>query len=86
MNLYLQFVNYYLYIRYLQGVAFLNEINLGRYWPFGGPQVTLYVPATFLKPPPNINILVMLELEKAPQDLAIQFIDHPILDGPIRTN
>ncbi|VVC31544.1 Glycoside hydrolase superfamily,Beta-galactosidase 1-like,Glycoside hydrolase, family [Cinara cedri] len=66
-----------------KGVAFLNEINLGRYWPIGGPQVTLYVPAAFLKPPPSINTLVMLELENAPQDLAVQFIDYPILDGPI---
>lgn len=67
----------------LQGVAFLNEINLGRYWPLGGPQVTLYVPATFLKPSPGLNTLVMFELESAPQDLAVKFVDMPILNGPI---
>ncbi|CAI6367734.1 unnamed protein product [Macrosiphum euphorbiae] len=27
-----------------KGVAFLNDINLGRYWPLAGPQITLYVP------------------------------------------
>lgn len=69
----------------MQGVAFLNEINLGRYWPLAGPQVTLYVPATFLKPPPEINTLVMFELENAPKKLAIKFVDKPILDGPINT-
>ncbi|XP_025209007.1 beta-galactosidase-like [Melanaphis sacchari] len=67
-----------------KGVVFLNDKNLGRYWPLAGPQVTLYVPATFLKPPPNINTLVMFELENAPQDLAIKFVDKPILNGPIQ--
>lgn len=82
----LKIVITFFYVLYLQGVAFLNEINLGRYWPLGGPQVTLYVPATFLKPPPSVNTLVMLELESAPQDLVVQFVDHPILDGPIMIN
>lgn len=68
-----------------KGVAFLNDINLGRYWPLAGPQITLYVPATFLKPSPNVNTLVMFELESAPQDLKIKFVDKPILNGPINT-
>lgn len=66
-----------------KGVAFLNNVNLGRYWPLGGPQVTLYVPAPFLKPSPYVNTLVMFELEGAPQDISVQFVDKPILDGPI---
>lgn len=68
---------------FFQGVAFLNEENLGRYWPVGGPQVTLYVPASFLKPSPDVNILVMFELESAPHDLAVKFVDKPILNGSI---
>lgn len=64
---------------------FLNDINLGRYWPLAGPQVTLYVPAAFLIPSPGVNKLVMFELESAPQDLTIKFVDTPILNGPIRT-
>ncbi|CAN8028407.1 unnamed protein product [Ixodes persulcatus] len=30
------------------GVAFINGINLGRYWPKKGPQVTLYLPGPFI--------------------------------------
>lgn len=66
-----------------QGVAFINGINLGRYWPVGGPQVTLYVPAPFLKPPPAVNTLVMFELESVPQNVSVKFVDKPILNGPI---
>lgn len=68
-----------------KGVAFLNDINLGRYWPLAGPQFTLYVPATFLKPPPAVNTLVMFELERAPQDLSIKFVDTPNINGTINT-
>jgi beta-galactosidase len=67
-----------------KGVAFLNDMNLGRYWPVGGPQVTLYVPATFLQPPPGVNTFIILELESAPKNLTIQFVDKPILNGPVR--
>jgi len=65
--------------------VFLNNVNLGRYWPLGGPQVTLYVPAPFLKPSPYVNTLVILELEGTSQDLSVKFVDKPILDGPITT-
>ena len=64
---------------------FLNNVNLGRYWPLGGPQVTLYVPAPFLKPSPYVNTLVILELEGTSQDLSVKFVDKPILNGPIMT-
>ncbi|XP_060873591.1 beta-galactosidase-like [Metopolophium dirhodum] len=68
-----------------KGVVFLNNVNLGRYWPLGGPQVTLYVPAPFLKPSPYANTLVILELEGTSQDLSVKFVDKPVLDGPIMT-
>ncbi|AAD55646.1 Similar to acid beta-galactosidase [Arabidopsis thaliana] len=32
-----------------KGVAFVNEFNIGRYWPSVGPQCNLYVPAPLLK-------------------------------------
>lgn len=73
-------INIIIFNQYFQGVAFLNGINLGRYWPKVGPQVTLYVPGTFLKSPPSVNTLVMFELEEAPQDLTISFIDKHILN------
>lgn len=67
----------------IKGVAFVNGINIGRYWPSAGPQVTLYVPASFLIPPPGVNTLIMLELEGVPQDLSIKFVDKPNLNGLI---
>ncbi|XP_069677601.1 beta-galactosidase-like [Periplaneta americana] len=49
-----------------KGVAFINGFNLGRYWPVLGPQVTLYVPGCYLKPAPEVNELILFELELAP--------------------
>ncbi|XP_050429611.1 beta-galactosidase-like [Adelges cooleyi] len=66
-----------------KGVAFLNGINLGRYWPANGPQVTLFVPSVYLVPPPANNTLIMLELEGAPQDLSVKLVDKQNLDKPV---
>lgn len=66
-----------------KGVAFVNGINIGRYWPSAGPQITLYVPATYLIPAPGVNTIVMLELEDVPQDLSISLVDKPILNSSI---
>lgn len=44
-----------------KGVAFVNGYNLGRYWPAVGPQITLYVPAPYLRT--GTNELILLELE-----------------------
>ncbi|XP_014662110.1 PREDICTED: beta-galactosidase-like isoform X2 [Priapulus caudatus] len=49
-----------------KGVAFVNGFNVGRYWPVMGPQVTLYVPAHALKSHPQVNVLVLFELEWSP--------------------
>jgi len=58
-----------------KGVAFVNGINIGRYWPSFGPQITLYVPAVFLNPFPGINSIIMLELEGVPENLSISLVD-----------
>jgi len=42
-----------------KGVAWVNGFNLGRYWKVG-PQQSLYVPATVLKP--GRNELIVFEL------------------------
>lgn len=47
-----------------KGVAYVNGYNLGRYWPVAGPQMTLYIPAAFLRT--GQNILEILELEYVP--------------------
>lgn len=64
-------------------MAFVNGINIGRYWPSVGPQVTLYVPGTYLIPSPGENTITVLELEGVPQNLSIVFVDKPNLTGPI---
>ena len=45
-----------------KGVAFVNGVNIGRYWPAVGPQETLYVPAAFLRAGSR-NTLWLFELE-----------------------
>ncbi|KAH8415064.1 hypothetical protein KR215_001396, partial [Drosophila sulfurigaster] len=45
-----------------KGVAYVNGFNLGRYWPLGGPQITLYVPNELLKV--GENSLVLLEYQR----------------------
>ena len=45
-----------------KGVCWLNGFNLGRYWQ-RGPQKTLYVPGSLLKP--GQNELILFELHKA---------------------
>lgn len=70
-----------------KGVAFLNGFNLGRYWPVMGPQVTLYVPSNLFHSYPQQNNLTLLELESAPCETyascTVEFVNEPILDGPI---
>jgi beta-galactosidase len=55
---------------FTKGVVFANDVNVGRYWPSQGPQVTLFVPGVFLtdeKP----NDLLILELEQAPMSCMV---------------
>ncbi|KAF7389061.1 hypothetical protein HZH66_010198 [Vespula vulgaris] len=56
-----------------KGVAYVNGYNLGRYWPVVGPQMTLYIPATFLRT--GQNILEILELEYVPATRKMRFSD-----------
>ncbi|XP_040066916.1 beta-galactosidase 8-like [Ixodes scapularis] len=64
-----------------KGIAFVNGINLGRYWATVGPQITLYVPAPFLLAYPEDNRLVLLELEMVPRDSRVRLVDTPKLDA-----
>uniref|UniRef100_A0A671NQY0 Beta-galactosidase-like n=1 Tax=Sinocyclocheilus anshuiensis TaxID=1608454 RepID=A0A671NQY0_9TELE len=59
-----------------KGQVWVNEVNLGRYWPQRGPQQTLYVPGPFLSATQPNNITV-LELERAPSHRRILFMDRP---------
>ncbi|EEC10860.1 conserved hypothetical protein [Ixodes scapularis] len=65
------------------GVAFINGINLGRYWPKRGPQVTLYLPGAFMLPYPEENRLFLLEMEGAPEKKTVKLVDKHVLNGPV---
>ncbi|XP_077279071.1 beta-galactosidase-like isoform X2 [Temnothorax americanus] len=58
-----------------KGVAFVNGHNLGRYWPLTGPQITLYVPAPYLRI--GENELIILELEYVSQTRKMKFQSVP---------
>lgn len=60
-----------------KGVAFVNGHNLGRYWPLVGPQITLYVPAPYLRT--GENELILLELEYVSQARKMKFQSVPNL-------
>uniref|UniRef100_A0A1J3KAF8 Beta-galactosidase n=1 Tax=Noccaea caerulescens TaxID=107243 RepID=A0A1J3KAF8_NOCCA len=57
-----------------KGVAFVNNFNIGRYWPSVGPQCNLYVPAPLLKP--GQNSVVIFELDSPHIDLLLEAVDQ----------
>ncbi|XP_069554720.1 beta-galactosidase-1-like protein [Brachyistius frenatus] len=62
-----------------KGQVWINGVNLGRYWPARGPQLTLYVPGPLLSTSLP-NSIVVLELEGAPAHLRVLFMDRPLLN------
>ncbi|KAG4079018.1 hypothetical protein HA402_001673 [Bradysia odoriphaga] len=62
-----------------KGIAFVNGFNLGRYWPVAGPQITVYVPKEILTS--GTNEIVLIELQKAPNNGTVIFTDTANLDG-----
>lgn len=60
-----------------KGVVFVNEFNLGRYWKIG-PQVTLYVPANYLRAYPVNNTITVIELHYAHPNATVEFFDAPV--------
>ncbi|XP_071667030.1 beta-galactosidase-1-like protein isoform X2 [Patagioenas fasciata] len=62
-----------------KGQLWINGCNLGRYWPRHGPQQTLFVPGSVLHVGRPNNITV-LELEGAPPDPFLLFLDQPLFN------
>ncbi|KAG0494244.1 hypothetical protein HPP92_005238, partial [Vanilla planifolia] len=58
-----------------KGVAFVNNFNIGRFWPSLGPQCTLYVPAPILRH--GKNVVVIFELHAPNPELTIEFVQQP---------
>jgi beta-galactosidase len=66
-----------------KGIAYINGINLGRYWPSMGPQQTLYVPGAWIRPKCRENSLIVFEQEHAPLNSPFfELVKVPIIDGP----
>uniref|UniRef100_A0A1B6C0R4 Beta-galactosidase n=1 Tax=Clastoptera arizonana TaxID=38151 RepID=A0A1B6C0R4_9HEMI len=63
-----------------KGVLFVNQHNLGRYWPTTGPQITLYLPGCYLYPFPAENQITIFEMEFESPNRTITFITKPILN------
>ncbi|XP_023541998.1 beta-galactosidase 17 [Cucurbita pepo subsp. pepo] len=58
-----------------KGIAFVNDFNLGRFWPVVGPQCSLYVPAPILRL--GKNVLVIVELESPNGEGVVHSVDRP---------
>lgn len=63
-----------------KGQLIINGINIGRYWPQAGPQMTLYVPSSFLS---GFNQVILFELDQPGNCddkfiCYVDFVDHPI--------
>jgi hypothetical protein len=76
---------------FTRGVAFVNGVNVGRFWNGVGPVDALYVPGPYLnKDEPNE--VVVLELESAacnsaaPDRCFVEFVDEQILIGSAGLN
>lgn len=71
-----------------KGQLFLNEFNVGRYWPSLGPQVTLYVPKTILHPGPNFALMIEFEkpgncVDDTFHKCAFSLVDQPYLNKSV---
>ncbi|KAK1290458.1 Beta-galactosidase 17 [Acorus calamus] len=58
-----------------KGFAFVNNFNIGRFWPVMGPQCNLYVPAPILQH--GENSLVVLELHAPNPELVVDLVGKP---------
>ena len=71
-----------------KGIVFLNNKNLGKYWPRMGPQMTLYVPGVWLNPPCQKNTIVLFEQEFSGEsadmsnNFFVKLTDQHIINGP----
>ncbi|KAK9787022.1 hypothetical protein WJX73_010761 [Symbiochloris irregularis] len=63
-----------------KGVAFVNGFNLGWYWPSKGPAETMYLPGAVLHA--GANDLVLLEIERVPEDHTVSLVAEPSFFGP----
>lgn len=68
-----------------QGVLWVNDFCLGRYWPTDGPQMSLYLPGSRLRAQ---NTVTVLELEKVKPEHSMRLEARPRwkrASGPFHT-
>ncbi|KAK9816677.1 hypothetical protein WJX72_003581 [[Myrmecia] bisecta] len=63
-----------------KGLAWINDFNLGWYWPSIGPQMTHYIPGPVLRE--GANEVVLLEFERLPKGQQVTFTVRPNFSGP----
>jgi hypothetical protein len=73
---------------FFQGQAIIRNnatFNLGRYWPYAGPQIRLFVPKPYLASDNIVNNVILFELEMAPckaqTNCTIEFMDQPLINA-----
>jgi beta-galactosidase len=69
-----------------KGIVFINDFNIGRYWPVKPPQKTLYVPSSVLMSDGSPNTIVVFEQDGSPcqppdyHSCVVTFVDKPVFD------
>ncbi|KAM9449698.1 beta-galactosidase [Clarias gariepinus] len=68
-----------------KGQVWVNGVNLGRYWPSRGPQVTLFVPASLLSTtaPNNITLLELEQSHCTPDQCVVEFTHTPVINATV---
>lgn len=64
-----------------KGFAFVNGVNIGRYWEAQGPQHALFVPAPLLQE--GANEVIMYEEENPAPGYNLRFVDGPDWTGAV---
>ncbi|XP_015280560.1 PREDICTED: beta-galactosidase-1-like protein [Gekko japonicus] len=62
-----------------KGQLWINGFNLGRFWTVRGSQQTLFVPGLLLSSSAP-NIITVLELQAAPEEPIVLFLDRPLFN------
>ena len=77
---------YLLLSGWTKGIVFINDFNIGRYWPVRPPQKTLYVPSSLLRSDGTANTVVVFEQDSSPchppdySECVVTFVDKPVFD------
>uniref|UniRef100_A0A1B6JXA2 Beta-galactosidase n=1 Tax=Homalodisca liturata TaxID=320908 RepID=A0A1B6JXA2_9HEMI len=60
-----------------KGILYVNGYNLGRYWPEMGPQMSLYLPGSFLR---QNNTVLVMELGIRHPNTTLRLVAEPVVN------